>query len=130
MSRPRPGHVPATSRPRPGHVPVTSRPRKLVSEGYQATCLRPGHVPVTFRPRPGQVIITSRPEGVRLRLYTSFVVMNLKKLTEEQQSNAIQTQLNDSVFYKHLRAFSNVRKEHDKKYYGEACPLSRALSYT
>ncbi|GMH82002.1 hypothetical protein TrVE_jg184 [Triparma verrucosa] len=79
-------------------------------------------------PAGHQIIVTSRPEGVRLRLYKSFVVMNLTKLSEEQQNNAISAQLEKSKFYEHLSAFSTIRKEHDKKYTGEAFAMESQRS--
>ncbi len=73
-------------------------------------------LPMGFR-----VVVTSRPEGVRLRLYARhFVIMNLKPLTAQQQSDAINKQLSNSEFYNHLHAFSTIRAHHDQLYKTEA----------
>ena len=61
------------------------------------------------------LVVTSRPEGVRLRLYArDFVVMNLMPLSREQQSAAIQMQLEGSEFYDRLSTFSAIRSQHDE----------------
>ena len=74
-------------------------------------------------PAGHSVVVTSRPEGVRLRLYKRFVIMNLTPLSEEQQNNAIQMQLQGSEFYERLNKFSKIRKEHDRVYAMQAFPL-------
>ena len=77
------------------------------------------YITKTLVPAGHQVIVTSRPVGVRMRSYKNFVVINLTKLSQEQQNNAISTQLKESQFYYHLSSFSRIRKDHDKKYTGE-----------
>ena len=66
--------------------------------------------------------MTSR-QGVRLRLFSSFVILNLNALSEEQQGRAINMQLSDSTFYAHLRDFSKIRSTLDEIYTTQAFPL-------
>ena len=41
-----------------------------------------------------RLVVTSRPEGVRLELYTErFIVINLLKLSDEQQRKVINSQM-------------------------------------
>ena len=73
-------------------------------------------VPEGFR-----VVCTSRPEGVNLDNFMSrFVVFDLKPLSEEQQREAIQNQLQGfqtgKAFSDHLTAFAAIRKGHDEVY--------------
>ena len=68
------------------------------------------HVTKELVPAGHPVVVTSRPEGVRLRLYKTFVLMNLRQLSDQQQQNAISMQLDDSSFYHHLSTFSAIRK--------------------
>ena len=44
--------------------------------------------------------------------------MNLSKLTEDQQHNAVQMQLQGDEFFEHLSAFSQVRANHERIYHG------------
>ena len=72
-------------------------------------------------PQGHKVVVTSRPEGVRLPLYRKhFVVLNLKPLTDEQQSAMIQGQLQGNAFFEHLMAFAAIRRGHDELYVGSA----------
>ena len=60
-------------------------------------------------PEGHPLIVTSRPEGVRLRLYKErFIILNLEALTTQQQKLAIKMQLQESPFFNHLSAFSEV----------------------
>ena len=43
-------------------------------------------------PAGHSLVVTSRPEGVRLRLFERFVIVNLDPLSEEQQNSAINMQ--------------------------------------
>ena len=43
-------------------------------------------------------------------------------MSEEQQQAAIQNQLGDSAFFRHLYAFSTIRREHDRIYRSVAFP--------
>jgi hypothetical protein len=89
------------------------------------------HVTRELAPAGHPVVVTSRPEGVRLRLFSSFVILNLRALSEEQQGRAINMQLSDSTFYAHLRDFSKIRSTLDEIYTTQAFPLavlSRLLS--
>lgn len=64
-----------------------------------------------------RIVVTSRPEGVRLRLYvSSFVVMNLLPLTDEQQIEVIDKQTTEDGFFSRLFKLSDVRKKHDSIY--------------
>ena len=64
-----------------------------------------------------RLVVTSRPEGVDLEDYkTRFVVMNLKELSQEQQRNVIQMQLQGNAFFEHLVNIAECRKDLDAKY--------------
>jgi len=65
-----------------------------------------------------RVVVTSRPEGIRLRLYvSSFVVMNLLPLNNEQLHKIIKQQvIATDIFANNLFRLSNIRTEHDKIY--------------
>ena len=52
-------------------------------------------------PSGNRLVVTSRPEGVTLRLYSRFVVLDLLPLNDEQQRSVINTQLEGSVFFEH-----------------------------
>ena len=68
-------------------------------------------------PSGNRVLVTSRPEGVDLDDYkTRFVVMNLLELSQEQQRNVIQMQLQGNAFFEHLVNIAECRKELDAKY--------------
>eukprot|EP00966_Prymnesium_polylepis_P009559 220508-Prymnesium_polylepis.1 len=74
-----------------------------------------------------RVVCTSRPEGVEVDDFKSrFVILDLKPLSEAQQQEAINVQLEQNsfgrIFSKHLLSFSAIRSEHDRLYYGEAFP--------
>ena len=72
-------------------------------------------------PQGHKVVVTSRPEGVRLPLYRKhFVVLNLKPLTDEQQSAMIKGQLQGNDFFEHLMAFAAIRRGHDDLYVSSA----------
>ena len=59
-----------------------------------------------------------KPEGVRAPMYKNhFVIMDLKKLSIEQQKKAIEHQLGANMFFHHLLAFSVIREDHDRIYY-------------
>merc|ERR1711965_739607 len=64
-----------------------------------------------------RLVVTSRPEGVDLEDYkTRFVVFNLKELSQEQQRNVIQMQLQGNLFFEHLVNIAECRKDLDTKY--------------
>ena len=64
-----------------------------------------------------RLVVTSRPEGVDLEDYKNrFVVMNLKELSQEQQRNVIQMQLQGNAFFEHLVNIAECRKELDAAY--------------
>ena len=64
-----------------------------------------------------RLVVTSRPEGVDLDDYkTRFVVMNLLELSQEQQRNVIQMQLQGNAFFEHLVNIAECRKELDAAY--------------
>ena len=64
-----------------------------------------------------RLVVTSRPEGVDLEDYKSrFVVMNLLELSQEQQRNVIQMQLQGNAFFEHLVNIGECRKELDMQY--------------
>ena len=68
-------------------------------------------------PSCNRLVVTSRPEGVDLEDYkTRFVVMNLKELSQEQQRNVIQMQLQGNAFFEHLVNIAECRKELDAAY--------------
>eukprot|EP00519_Triparma_laevis_P008571 CAMPEP_0182519176 /NCGR_PEP_ID=MMETSP1321-20130603/44958_1 /TAXON_ID=91990 /ORGANISM="Bolidomonas sp., Strain RCC1657" /LENGTH=1957 /DNA_ID=CAMNT_0024727141 /DNA_START=127 /DNA_END=5997 /DNA_ORIENTATION=- len=73
-----------------------------------------------------RVICTSRPEGVNAQDFheEGFTLFDLKKLDDEQQQRAVQSQLVDNPvgqqFSKHLLRFSEIRVEHDRLYVEEA----------
>ena len=55
------------------------------------------------------------PEGVDLQDYkTRFVVMNLLPLSQEQQRNVIQMQLQGNAFFEHLVNIGECRKTLDE----------------
>ena len=67
-----------------------------------------------------RTVITSRPEGVRLELYKKFVIMNLKPLTDEQQTKLIRLQISGNpkeqeVFHNLSRA-QTIRQDYDRMY--------------
>ena len=51
---------------------------------------------------------------------------DLKPLSAEQQTNAIQAQIGGSEFFHHLRAFTLIRTEHDRIYREVAFPSAEA----
>ena len=58
-----------------------------------------------------RLVVTSRPEGVDLEDYKQrFVVMNLLELSQEQQRNVIQMQLQGNKFFEHLVNLGECRK--------------------
>ena len=62
-------------------------------------------------------MITSRPEGVDIDDYkTSFVMMNLRELSEDQQRTVIQMQLAGNAFFEHLVNIAECRKDLDRQY--------------
>ena len=64
-----------------------------------------------------RLVVTSRPEGVDMEDYKrTFVVMNLLELSQEQQRNVIQMQLQGNAFFEHLVNIGECRKELDAKY--------------
>ena len=64
-----------------------------------------------------RLVVTSRPEGVDLDDYkTRFVVMNLLELSQEQQRNVIQMQLQGNAFFEHLVNIAECRKMMDASY--------------
>ena len=64
-----------------------------------------------------RLVVTSRPEGVDLDDYKAkFVVMNLKELSQEQQRNVIQMQLQGNMFFEHLVMLGECRRELDARY--------------
>ncbi|KOO22422.1 putative leucine rich repeat protein [Chrysochromulina tobinii] len=64
-----------------------------------------------------RLVVTSRPEGVDLDDYKSrFVVMNLLELSQEQQRNVIQMQLQGNDFFEHLVNIAECRKDLDERY--------------
>ena len=68
-------------------------------------------------PSGNRMVVTSRPEGVDLEDYkTRFVVMNLTELSQEQQRNVIQMQLQGNAFFEHLVNIAECRKDLDKRY--------------
>ena len=74
-------------------------------------------VPSTLVPRRCRFLLTSRPEGVDLEDYKHrFVVMNLLELSQEQQRNVIQMQLQGNAFFEHLVNIAECRKDLDAKY--------------
>ena len=78
-----------------------------------------------------RVVLTSRPEGVRLGMYKKeFVIMNLEKLSDEQQKELIARQIGDNPFFEHLSETVALRRKHDEIYQQEAFPdaeMRRAL---
>ena len=69
------------------------------------------------------LVATSRPEGVTIERYAdSFVVYDLKPLSDEQQAKAIREQIGEAAFFRHLMAFTRIRKEHDRIYCEVAFP--------
>ena len=68
-------------------------------------------------PSGNRLVVTSRPEGVDLEDYkTRFVVMNLLELSQEQQRNVIQMQLQGNAFFEHLVNIAECRKMMDASY--------------
>ena len=68
-------------------------------------------------PSGNRLVVTSRPEGVDLEDYkTRFVVMNLLELSQEQQRNVIQMQLQGNAFFEHLVNIAECRKDLDGRY--------------
>ena len=64
-----------------------------------------------------RLVVTSRPEGVDLDDYKPrFVVMNLLELSQEQQRNVIQMQLQGNAFFEHLVNIAECRKDLDERY--------------
>lgn len=57
-----------------------------------------------------RTIVSSRPEGVRLERYKSWVVMDLKPLSDAQQQVAIAGQIKNSNLYTSLSALSKLRR--------------------
>ena len=68
-----------------------------------------------------RVVLTSRPEGVRLKLYDAFVILNLKELNDRQKEDAWKQQLDSNETFEHLQAFYKIRNTHDE-IYGQAFP--------
>ena len=74
-------------------------------------------------PRRIRLVVTSRPEGVEKKHFLeSFVIVNLKPLSDEQQRKAIGIQLKGLEFSDHLMAFGAIRREHDRIFVHEAFP--------
>ena len=68
-------------------------------------------------PSGNRLVVTSRPEGVDMEDYkTRFVVMNLLELSQEQQRNVIQMQLQGNSFFEHLVNIAECRKDLDEAY--------------
>ena len=68
-------------------------------------------------PSGNRLVVTSRPEGVDLEDYKHrFIVMDLLKLTDQQQRAVIQMQLKGNRFFEHLVNIAKCRKEMDEKY--------------
>ena len=68
-------------------------------------------------PSGNRLVVTSRPEGVDLEDYKArFVVMNLLPLSQEQQRNVIQMQLQGNSFFEHLVNIGECRKLMDEQY--------------
>ena len=68
-------------------------------------------------PSGNRLVVTSRPEGVDIEDYkTRFVVMNLLELSQEQQRNVIQMQLQGNLFFEHLVNIAECRKSLDARY--------------
>ena len=64
-----------------------------------------------------RIVLTSRPEGVQDKLYRSgWVVMDLKKLTEEQERISVGHQLEDDDFYDNLSHMTAIRNGNDRIY--------------
>ena len=64
-----------------------------------------------------RVVITSRPEGVDLDDYMArFAIMNLLELSQEQQRNVTQMQLQGNIFFGHLVNLGECRKYLDDKF--------------
>ena len=64
-----------------------------------------------------RLVVTSRPEGVDLDDYRrKFVVMNLTELSQEQQRNVIQMQLQGNRFFEHLVNLGECRRSLDERY--------------
>ena len=59
------------------------------------------------------VIATSRPEGVDAEKWKeSFVIANLKPLSDEQQRQMVASQLGKNVFFENLAEFTKIRTKH------------------
>ena len=56
-----------------------------------------------------------RATGVRIDLYRSFVILDLKPLNEEQQRAVVETQLGGSEYFDHLLQFLD-KDMHDHIY--------------
>ena len=68
-------------------------------------------------PSCNRLVVTSRPEGVDLEDYKNrFVVMNLLPLSQEQQRNVIQMQLQGNYFFEHLINIGECRKLLDEEF--------------
>ena len=66
-----------------------------------------------------RVVLSSRPQdlnGVDARRFKHFVILDLKPLSEEQQSKAVSNQLANAEQFTRLTAFGKIRKEHDRIY--------------
>ena len=64
-----------------------------------------------------RLVVTSRPEGVDLEDYRrNFVVMNLLELSQEQQRNVIQMQLQGNMFFEHLVNLGECRRDMNVRY--------------
>ena len=79
-----------------------------------------------------RVVVSSRPEGVRLSRFPEyarqFVVVDLKRLTSEQQMRCVRTQLKDtdnSGLVERLLQMSKTRQKLDEAY-NHVCARSRA----
>jgi hypothetical protein len=69
-------------------------------------------------PSGNRLVVTSRPEGVDLEDYRrKFVVMNLTELSQEQQRNVIQMQLQGNQFFEHLVNLAECRRDLDDRYH-------------
>lgn len=87
-----------------------------LSKDAISTLIREELVPMGLR-----CVCTSRPEGVQEELWIDrFMLLDLKKLSDEQQRDAVQRQLDQfpaaKEFSDHLMAFVSIRKGHDEKY--------------
>ena len=60
--------------------------------------------------------------GVEVARFQHFVILDLKPLSAEQQSTAVSNQLANAEQFKHMAAFSEIRRGHDRIYKETAFP--------